>query len=103
MPYIFTDSELTSLFAVIDTLPATKSEPFLNEMLPTLFRLTYTCALRPNKSRELLRKNVDFGTGEILITHTKHDKEHYIVKPDDMLKRMRDYNLRLNVIGADSA
>jgi integrase len=103
MPYIFTDSELAALFAAIDKLPATKSEPFLNEMLPTLFRLTYTCGLRPNESRELLRKNVDFGTGEILITHTKHNKERYIVMSDDMLKMVRDYDIRRNVIGGDSS
>ena len=40
-----------------------------NEILPVLFRLIYTCALRPNEGRELLAENDNLETGEILITH----------------------------------
>ena len=50
--YLFTDMELTALFCAIDRLPPTKKEPFLNEMAPTLYRLIYTCGLRPNEGRE---------------------------------------------------
>lgn len=83
-PHIFSDSEMTALFSEIDALPPTKSEPFLNEMAPTLFRLIYTCGLRPNEGRELLEKNVRLDTGEILITHTKQKKERIVVMSDDM-------------------
>ena len=72
--YIFTDAELTALFRAIDQLPPTKKEPFLNETAPVLFRLIYTCGLRPNEGRELLEQNVNLETGEILITHTKRNK-----------------------------
>lgn len=67
MPHIFTDSELTALFDSIDNLRSTKAEPFLHEIAPTMFRLIYTCGLRPNEGRELLLENVDFDTGRILI------------------------------------
>lgn len=40
-PYIFTDDEMTALFAAIDKLKPTESEPYLNEIVPVLFRLTY--------------------------------------------------------------
>ncbi|MCL2082494.1 MAG: hypothetical protein FWH04_04570 [Oscillospiraceae bacterium] len=43
LPYNFTDSEMTALFAAIDKLPENKIEPYLNQIVPTLFRLTYTC------------------------------------------------------------
>jgi site-specific recombinase XerD len=52
-----------------------------------LFRLIYTCGLRPNEGRELLTDKINFDTGEILITKTKRHKERIVVMSDDM----RDY------------
>ena len=94
VPYIFTDAELTALFAAIDRLPPKKDEPFLNEIAPTLFRLAYTCGLRPNESRELLSQNVNLDTGEVLITRTKLNKERIVVMSDDMLELANKYDLR---------
>ena len=54
--YLFTDMELTALFSAIDQLPPTKKEPFLNEMAPTLYRLIYTCGLRPNEGENCWQK-----------------------------------------------
>lgn len=101
-PYIFTDAEMTALFTAIDTLPTFKSEPFLNEIAPVLFRLTYTCGLRPNEGRELSHENVNLDTGEIFITHTKRCKERIAVMSDDMLSFAREYDLRRRIICGDS-
>ena len=95
--YIFTDAELTALFRAIDQLPPTKKEPFLNETAPVLFRLIYTCGLRPNEGRELLEQNVNLETGEILITHTKRNKERLVVMSDDMLAFARKYGQRRKI------
>lgn len=97
--YMFTDLELAALFISIDQLPPTKREPFLNEIAPTLFRLIYTCGLRPNEGRELLTENINLETGEILITHTKRNKERFVVMSDDMLALTRKYELRRKVFG----
>lgn len=97
--YLFTDSELTALFAAIDLLPPTKKEPFLDEIAPTLFRLIYTCGLRPNEGRELLLENINFDTGEVLITHTKRNKERFVVMSDDMLAFACKYELRRRIFG----
>jgi len=102
LPYVFTDSELIALFAAIDTLPPTKNEPFLNEIVPTLFRMTYTCGLRPNESRELLTENVNLNTGEVLITGTKLNKERIIVMSNDMLDLTIKYDIRRRVLGNDN-
>ena len=96
-PYLFTDSELTALFASIDLLSPTGKEPFLNEMAPTMFRLIYTCGLRPNEGRELLAENVNLDTGVILITHTKRNKERLVVMSDDMLDMARKYSERRKI------
>ena len=97
--YIFTDSELSALFAAVDLLAPTKKEPFLNEIAPTLFRLIYTCGLRPNEGRELLQENVNLDTGEVLITHTKRNKERFVVMSDDMLSLARKYEMRRRFFG----
>lgn len=97
--YLFTDSELAALFKAIDQLPATKKEPFLNEIAPVLYRLIYTCGLRPNEGRELLAQNIHFETGEILITHTKRNKERLVVMSDDMLTLARRYEQRRKIFG----
>lgn len=97
--YLFTDVELTSLFMAIDQLPPTKKEPFLDEIAPVLFRLIYTCGLRPNEGRELLTENINLDTGEILITHTKRNKERFVIMSDDMLNFARAYELRRKIFG----
>ena len=94
VPFLFTDAELSALFRAIDTLPPTSHEPFLHEMAPVLFRLIYTCGLRPNEGRELLEEHVNLLTGEVLITHTKRNKERMIVMSDDMAALARNYALR---------
>lgn len=95
--YLFTDIELTALFSAIDQLPSTKREPFLNEIAPILYRLIYTCGLRPNEGRELLTENINLITGEILITHTKRNKERFVVMSDDMLALARRYEQRRRI------
>jgi len=102
LPYNFTDYELTALFASIDNMPPDKGEPFLTEIVPVLFRLIYTCGLRPNEGRELLAENINLNNGEILITRTKMNKERIVVMSDDMLAAARKYDLRRKIFGGDS-
>jgi integrase len=102
IPHNFTDDELSALFTKIDRLPANPNEPFLTEIVPVLFRLTYTCGLRPNESRELLTENVNLDTGEIVITSTKRGKDRFVVMSDDMLGMCRRYDIRRGIFGAGS-
>lgn len=98
IPYNFTDDELAALFAEIDKMPAVKGEPHLNEIAPTLFRLTYTCGLRPNEVRDLLHENVDLKTGVVTILNTKKNKDRIVVMSDDMLKMCRRYDRKRAII-----
>ena len=90
LPYIFTDSELKALFHVIDVQGGKENslQPFL---LSTVFRLIYTCGLRPNEGRMLKRESVNLATGEILITETKGHKERIVVMSDDMTELAASY------------
>jgi integrase len=98
-PYIFTDDEMTALFSSIDKLKGTRNEPYFSEIAPVLFRLTYTCGLRPNESREILCDNVNLKSGEILVTNTKRSKERIAVMSDDMRSMCREYDMRRKIFG----
>jgi integrase len=102
VPFILTDTELSALFSAIDRLRPDKNEPFLPEIASVIFRLIYTCGLRPNEGREILRDNVNLDTGEVLITHTKRNKERIVVMSDDMLAMCREYDQRRSIFGADN-
>lgn len=91
-PYMFNDEELRTLFSAADRFPAQYDQPFLPEIVPVMFRLIYTCGLRPNEGRELKRDNVNLKTGEILITHTKRKKERTVVMSSDMSKLAKHYD-----------
>jgi len=91
-PYIFSEDELRSLFRSADKIKPDYKQPFLPVFFPVLLRLIYTCGLRPNEGRELLRSKINFKTGTILITNTKRKKERMVVMSDDVLKLCRDYD-----------
>ena len=89
--YVLSDTELSALFAVIDSLP---NNPKNNEatVAPVLFRLIYTCGLHPNEGRELKRKNINLDNGEIKIVETKKKKERLVVMSQDMMNLCRKFD-----------
>jgi integrase len=100
--YVFTDGELSALFRAIDKIKATIAEPFLPEIAPVMYRLIYTCGLRPNEGRELKRANIELKTGEILITNTKWKKGRLVVMSGDMLSMCRAYDKHRDIFARGS-
>ena len=92
LPHMFTPQELRTLFSAIDKVKPTLKHPYLPIILPTMFRLIYSCGLRPNEGRELLRDNIDFASGAIRIINTKGKKERTVVMSDDMHERLLGYD-----------
>jgi integrase len=88
--YLFTDNELAELFGAIDSLP-TRAGSTESVVAPVIFRLIYTCGLRPNEGRELLRENVNLETGEVYVANTKKKKDRIVVMSPDMLALCNDY------------
>ena len=91
-PYIFTDDELSRFFSAADSFSQNPRNPLRHKIVPVVFRLIYTCGLRPNEGRELKRANINLDTGEILIANTKFQKERIVVMSDDMLELCRNYD-----------
>jgi len=101
-PHLFTDTELTALFEAIDTLSPNAKLPFIHVIAPVLFRLLYTCGLRPNEGRELKCANINLGNGEILIVNNKRKKQRLVVMSGDMLDLCRNYDLRRNAFAGSN-
>ena len=99
MPYIFSDRELTNLFSEIDRISDTKRDVLRRCTASVMFRLIYTCGLRPGEGLRLKRSNVNLDTGEIFITETKLKKDRMVVTGDDMLRLMRKYAMQSEFAG----
>lgn len=99
--YVFSDEELSRLFHAIDNIQI-KGNAFAKYQLPVMFRLIYTCGLRPQEGRNLQWHNVNIDTGEILITNTKRHKERIVVMSDEMLLLYKQYDVRRQIAYPDS-
>lgn len=100
-PYILTDEELSKLFISIDRVKK-RGDPFFSETAGFIFRLQYTCGLRPQEVRKLRCKDIDFQTGEIFIAKSKLSKDRIVVAAKDVLTLLNAYNIRRNVFCNDN-
>lgn len=97
-PYILSDDELKRLFAAIDSYPQNgRLDPLQPALFSTIFRLIYTCGLRPGEARTLRCENVNLDTGEIVIKETKKHKDRIVVMSEDMTSLMKEYFALKNV------
>lgn len=98
-PYILSDAELSRLFDAVDKIKASKTEPFFNEIAPVMYRLIYTCGLRPREGRELKTENINFQTGELFITHTKRNKDRIVIIACSQMSSLGKIKNKQKVIG----
>lgn len=98
VPYIPSVDELTAFFSATDNiLKWHNGDAFATSVAPVIFRMIFTCGLRPTEARLLKRNDVNTTTGEILITKNKSRKERIVVMSDDMIKLCKDYEVRRNL------
>lgn len=102
VPYVFTDDELIRLFTEIDKIHSSASQPYKHEVLPVMFRLIYTCGLRPAEARILKTENVYLRSGELLITGTERNKDRIVVMSEDMRTLCAGFNERRAYFSLDS-
>ena len=92
-PYIFTDEELARLFAASDAVKK-RGDPFFAETAGVIFRLIYTCGLRPQEARKLRCSDVNFQSGEIFIAQSKLNKDRIVVAASDVIEILNHYKNR---------
>lgn len=91
VPYILNDEELNRLFRSIDKLSSRQKICRIENAFPVMFRLIYTCGLRPSEGITLKREKISESTGKILITATKKNRERTVIMSDDMNAYMERY------------
>lgn len=92
VPTILTPGEISAFFKATDEIKKWHcGDRFTPSVAPVLFRLMYTCGLRPTEARELGVNDVNSSTGEILIKRNKSKKERIVVMSDDMLQMCQQY------------
>jgi integrase len=102
IPHIFTDSELCRIFEATDRLVPSKRDPSCHLVAPVLFRLLYSCGLRPSEGRLLKRENINLQSGVIKIPESKGHKDRIIVMTDDMLTLCQHYHNIMENMKPDS-
>jgi integrase len=85
VPHFFTHEELSLFFMSTDSIKYNHNYPERHLVIPVMFRLIYTCGLRPVEVRRLMITDVDLVTGNIHIRESKGHKSRIIVVSDDML------------------
>jgi len=83
-PYIFTDEELSCLFEAIDSIPSSFEAPQKEFIVPALFRMMYSCGMRPAEPLHLYTEDVDLSKGDIYIRQSKMSKDRHIIMSDDL-------------------
>jgi integrase len=98
-PYIMSESEMTAFFVATDSMVQWHCGDMFSPMIaPVLFRMMYTCGLRPDEIRHLEIQDVNTANGEILIRKNKVRKERIIVMSDDMSAFCREYEAKRSFV-----
>lgn len=78
VPYLFTDSEITSIFYVSDHLQPVGRSPYYHLVYPVLIRLLYSCGLRMSEALNLRVKDVDIQSATLYIDKSKNYKSRIV-------------------------
>ena len=101
--HLFSDDELAAFFAATDSISLRyEADPWVAEVAPVMFRMLYTCGLRPNEVREIKCTDVNLETGEVLIRHNKELKQRIVVMSSDMTDMCRKYLARKTIFAPDA-
>lgn len=101
MPYLFSDSELQSLFSAADNFSLQKAThcPVQRMEFPMLIRMLYSCGFRLGELLSVRTADIDFANGVIFIRNGKNKKQRIVPMPDALTEMLRRYCLAMNVMG----
>lgn len=95
VPHVLSDEELVSLFRRIDEWASKRACGIsVQGAYSVLFRLAYTCGLRPQEVRAVRIRDVNPDDRTIFLRETKHHSERIIGLSDDMACMLKIYMRR---------
>ncbi len=84
IPHIFSPEELKRFFQAADSQPVLPKSRLRHLQIPVIFRLMYTCGLRPNEVRLIQKEHLGLSEGTIFIPESKGHKDRVVVMPTEM-------------------
>ncbi len=90
-PYIFSDNDLCDLFEAASNVPFNNRFPLRHLVIGTIFRLAYTCGLRPTEARMLETDDVNLRDGTLFIRKNKRRADRIVPMADDVTEMCRSY------------
>ena len=94
VPHIYTDRELSALFAAADSWERTAVSPRLHLMLGVFLRLLYSCGLRLREALDLKVGDVDLDRCVLSVFNGKFHKSRYVPFGESLRKRLLDYKTK---------
>ena len=91
VPHIYTDQELTALFAQTDRCRYSSEAPFRHLIMPVLFRTVYACGLRASEARLLRPGDVDVSAGVLQVRDAKGGKDRQVPVSGALRERLAGY------------
>lgn len=78
LPYIMSKEETRRFFKATDNYPRRDNNPLTEYTAPVIFRLQFSCGMRPQEVRLLKRQDFDFKNGTVYIADSKRHKDRCI-------------------------
>lgn len=84
IPHIFSLEELQRFFQAADSQPILPRSRLRHLQIPVIFRLMYTCGLRPHEARLIQKEHLNLTESTIFIPESKGHKDRMVVMPPEM-------------------
>jgi len=102
VPYIFSDSEMEKIFRCADKMAAA-GDGIRDFETAMLIRLLYGCGLRHGEALKLLRSDVDFKRGTLLLRQPKNKKQRIVPMHQSLTKMLMQYCAALGIVDEPNA
>jgi integrase/recombinase XerD len=96
-PYIFSQSQMQSIFSAADLLEPIKWSPLYNLVWPAVIRMLYGCGLRISEALELKTVNVDLERGTLYVDKSKMGTSRYVPMSASLTKYCSEYAEKVNL------
>lgn len=102
VPHIFSEEELKAIFKQTDTLRKPFNLPSIKHLIvPVIFRLLYSCGMRPSEVLNLKVQHVNLEIGVIFVDESKGHKDRRVVCSSEVQQLLIKFNRLAEAFVAD--
>jgi site-specific recombinase XerD len=95
MPYIFSDAEMGEVFRWSDKMAGDDNRNWFGVAM--LIRVLYGCGLRHGEALKLIRSDIDFGRGTLLLRQPKNKKQRIVPMHESLTKMLMRYCVAIGI------